>query len=468
MKILLAPQSYEARSKASTGARLVNLYAEPNPEGSKYPYTLYNTEGAVTFCDLGTTKEVQGMQKMGSLLYAVSGNEVFTVTEAGVKASIGTITGTEGRVDLSNNGTQMTLINPDGDGWVVTSSSVTAISDGDFPDANAVTFLDGYTIVSTAGSGQFNISGLLDSTLWDALDFATAEEAPDNLVRPYAFNSALWLFGEDSTEPYYNSGNADFPFEQISGAANTTRGLGAKFAVSQEDNGLFFLGNDRVIYRIVGYTPQRISNHSVEKALQGYSTVSDCFSFVLILDGHKFVVFTFPTANATHVYDIATGFWHERTTLVGGIEKRWRANCHASFAGKQLVGDYLNGKIYELSPTVYTEDGNTIERIARGSVVWLDGKRLIHDWVRLDIDAGVGLATGQGSDPQVMMRFSDDGLNTFSNEAWRSFGAIGEYKKKSIWRRIGHAFERIYEFKITDPVPVRITGCYAGIRMGRE
>lgn len=467
MKILLGAQSYEARSEGSTGDRLVNLYAEPNPEGSKYPFTLYNTVGMnEEFADLGTNKSVDGAQKMGSLLYAVSGNEVFKVTTAGVVTSLGSMTGTEGRVDMSNNGTQMSILTPDGEMWVATSSSLSKVTDGDFPTSCSVTFLDGYTIVAKEDSGQFNISALYDPTSWDALDFATAEETPDNLVASRGFNGALWHFGESSLESYYNSGNADFPFEQIQGAVNTTRGCGAKFSIVQEDNGLFFLGDDRIVYRIKGRSPLRISNHALEVALNGYATVSDAFSFIYDIDGHKFYTLTFPTENKTWEYNIATGMWHERTTLIGNEPKRWRANCYEFFNNKQLVGDGTNGKIYVLSPTVYTEVGGSIERIAQGSVQWKDGQRITYDRVRLDMDAGVGLITGQGSDPQVMMRYSDDGLKTWSNEKWRSFGKIGEYFKRAVWRRLGTARERIFQFRITDPVPVRITGCYTKARIG--
>jgi hypothetical protein len=465
---MLAYQSYVGRSAGATGQRLVNLYAEPNPEGSKYPFTLYNTPGTVEWADLGTNKAVQGMQKMGSLLYAVSGNEVFKVTSGGVPTSLGTITGTEDRVVMSNNGTQMSILNPDGDMWVATSSALTAVSDTDFPQASAVTFLDGYTIVSVAGTGQFNISSLYDSTVWDALDFATAEEAPDNLVAPRGFNGALWLFGVDSLEAYYNSGNADFPFEQIAGAVNTTRGCAARDTIVQNDNGLFFLGNDRIVYRIEGYSPKRISTHAVETAMSGYATISDAYSLIYEIDGHKFLTLTFPSENKSWSMDIATGWWHERTTLIGGLPKRWRANCHESFADKSLVGDGTNGKIYELSADVYTEAGSTVERIVQGTVQESEDKRITYDSVFLDIDPGVGLTSGQGSDPQVMMRYSDDGLNTWSNERWRSFGKIGEFLKRPIWRRLGTARRRIFEWKITDPVKVRINGAYAKGRMGAE
>lgn len=473
MRILLGYQSYLQRSKASTGQRLVNLYAEKNPEGSKYPFTIYNTPGYVVggFVDTGSSKPIQGMRKMGGLLYVVTGNEVFKVTTAGVKTSLGTITiaSTDERVMMTNNGTQMTILTADGTAWAVTSSTFAQITDPDFPSSSSVTTLDSYTIASKVDSGQFNISSLLDTTAWDALEFATAEEKPDNLVRVFAFNGALWLFGEESYEVYYNSGNAEFPFDQIAGAVNTTRGCAAKHSVVESDNRMFFLGDDRIVYSVIGYNVTVASQNSgVESAFNDYTTVSDAFAFVTELDGHKFYNILFPSENAAWALDLLSGSWSERESRVGDNPGIWSANAHEKFAEKQLIGHNANGIVYELSPTTYTEDGTTIERIVDGSVQWKDGQRITYDRVRLDMDAGVGLATGQGSDPQVMMSYSNDGGQTFSNEKWRSFGKIGEFIRRAIWRRLGAARERIFRFKITDPVPVRITGCYANGRIGRE
>ena len=465
MKLRLPYQTYKQRSKAITGNRLVNMYAEENPPESKYPYTLYHTPGFKEFADLGTAKGIQGMQIMGGLLYAVSGNEVFKVTTAGTPTSLGSITGTEDRVDLANDGTNMTIINPDGLGWYTTSSTLTAISDGDFPTASSVTFLDGYHIVSKTSSGRFYISSTYDPSSWDALDFATAEETPDNLVRVFSFNSALWLFGTTSYEVYYNSGNADFPFNQIQGAVNTTRGLAARSAIAQEDNSLIFLGDDRIVYRVEGYNPVRLSTYAVESALQGYTVISDAFGFIYTQDGHKFFVLSFPTESATWVCDLSNGLWHERDYQP--TEGMWRANAKEDFAGKVLIGHATNGKIYELDYDTHTEDGTVIQRIVEGSVVFDDEGRITHHKVRLDCDAGVGLASGTGADPQVIMTYSDNGGKSYSNERWASFGKIGEYTKRAIWRRNGQSRERTYKFEMTDPVPWRVTGAYVDARIDR-
>jgi hypothetical protein len=73
-------------------------------------------------------------------------------------------------------------------------------------------------------------------------------------------------------------------------------------------------------------------------------------------------------------------------------------------------------------------------------------------------EPGVGLATGQGADPQAMLRWSNDGGATWSNENWRSIGKGGEYRARAIWRSLGRARDRVYELTVTDPVKRVIVG----------
>ena len=61
--------------------------------------------------------------------------------------------------------------------------------------------------------------------------------------------------------------------------------------------------------------------------------------------------------------------------------------------------------------------------------------------------------------PQVMLRWSDDGGHTWSNEHWRSMGGVGEYGKRVLWRRLGMTEklrDRVYEISGTDPVKIAI------------
>ncbi len=507
MKILLGYQSFQSESKSAVGQRLLNLYAEKDPDiagitasshkgmqfmvGSKYPWTLYGTPGQKLWLDTLTGATVQGMQTMGGNLYVVAGNQVFMITPKKVITNYGTITGGGDVVTMANNGLQMTITSSDGTAYVI-GQAVSTWADGtpaqwadgtpatwaateviditNFPNFTPVSstcYLESYNIFSTKDSIQFFISNNYDALTYPG-SFASTISSPSDIVRLFSFGGALWLFTKDSYEVWQNTGAAAFPFELIPNSANTTRGLAAEYSLAQDNNSMYMLADDGVVYTFTNYTPQRISQHGVETAIQRYRDtvgIADAIGFTYTQRGHKFYCLTFPSAQATWVYDIAQSLWHERESFGVG---RWSPNAIAEFAGEILVGDFKNGKIYSLDLETYADEEGPITRIAEGATTWEEGLRISHDLIRLDADMGVGLTDGQGSDPQVMMQHSDDGGNTWSPERWTSLGKKGEYKQQAVWRRNGQSRQRIYRFKITDPVPVVINGAYADVRMGRR
>jgi hypothetical protein len=234
------------------------------------------------------------------------------------------------------------------------------------------------------------------------------------------------------------------------------------------DNGLFWLGRDRrgqgIIYRANGYTGVRISTHAVEWQIQQYSDLTDAIGYTYQQDGHSFYVLIFPNANTTWVYDAATQVWHERAGFIDGEFTRHRSNCQMAFNNLVVVGDYQNGNIYAFDLDDFSDNGG-IQKWLRSWRALPTGtntlKRTTQHTLQLDCESGVGLNLGQGSEPQVMLRFSDDGGHTWSNEHWRSMGKIGEYYKRVIWRRLGMTVklrDRVYELSGTDPVKITIMG----------
>ena len=317
------------------------------------------------------------------------------------------------------------------------------------------------SIFNRATTGQFFISGLNDVT-FDALDIATAEGSPDDLVGIISDHRDLWLFGTKTTEVWFNSGNADFPFERIQGAF-IEHGCAAAFSIAKMNNTVFWLGQDDkgkgVVYMATGYQPQRISTHAVEQAIQGYSNISSATAYAYQQDGHFFYVLNFPSAGTTWVFDSSTGFWHERVYNNAGTLERHRGDCYAFAHGKHVVGDYANGKLYELSLTTYTDDSVGIVRQRVSPHVTSGDRWIYYNSFQLDIVTGVGLdGTGQGTDPQAMLQFSDDGGHSWSNEKWVDIGAIGQRKTRAKWNRLGRSRDRVFKITITDPVPVTIIG----------
>lgn len=458
-----ALQAYESRSKPVSAQQLVNLYPENNPQESKTPVTLHGTPGLSLFATVGSGP-IYGMKLMRSLVYVVSGDEVYTLSSDGTSALLGTLShSVRDIVDMAENGTQMVMVLPTGEAYVATTSSLAQITDADFPEnVESVDFMDGYHIFSKDATDQFLISALNDATSYDPTDKSAAEDESDNIVRMFAEHEELWAMGEETIEVFVNTGNEDFPFERLTNT-KIERGLAAKMSVAADDNAIFWLGEDRIVYRTNQYTPVRISTHAIEEAIRKYTTISDAHAFIYTQGGHKFYILTFPTEEATWIYDIATKVWHERRSFE---LDRWRVNRHSAAFGKNLVGDYVNGRIYELDLDAYTDNGDTIQRIAAGVPIFNNTGRMIVDRFRLDFEAGVGLTTGQGSDPRVMLEFSDDGGRTWSNEKWRDIGKLGKYKNRAVWRKQGQTRERVYRITVSDPVKVAISGAYVDLRRG--
>jgi len=467
MRIPFLGGSGHARSVSVNATRTVNLYAEMDAEG-KSQIALYGTPGLVQFATTHAA-EVRGLYEAAGRLFSVVGNTFYEVSSAGVATNRGTLTSVNGPVSMADNGLMVALVDgANGYRFTLTANVFAQIADPDFPAADRIAFQDGYFIVNDAGTGSFFITSLYGTDV-DPLDFATAEGAPDPLISLICDHRELWLFGDESTEVWFNSGAVDFPFERINGAF-LEMGCGAAHSVAKLDNSVYWLTQDKrghgQVVRAQGYQPKIVSTRAVEFAIDGYATISDAIAYTYHQEGHAFYVLTFPTANATWCLDVTTGLWHERMYW-DGAENRHRGNCHAFCFGRHLVGDHANGKIYELDLSAYTDDGAALRAIRRTQHQHAQGKRLFWSALQIDIEAGVGLVTGQGSDPQMMLRWSDDGGKTWSSEHWRDMGKIGEYSRRAIWRRLGQSRNRVYEVAITDPVKRVIIDAWADVEAGQ-
>ena len=461
-----------ARSVNAANNRMVNLFPEAVPEGSggKEAGFLSRCPGLSLLQTVGTgpIRALWAHQTNGSDFYVVSGSSVYKLT--GVNATptlLGTVTGT-GPVSIADNGTQIFFAcNPDGYIYNESTNVFAKITDPDFPGAVTVQYLDGYFVFNEPDSQLLWITALLDGTSIDPLDFASAEGSPDGIVAVAVTHRELWVFGTDSVEVWYDAGTADFPLARISGAFNEI-GCVAPYSVAKLDNTLYWLGTDArgqgIVYKANGYTGARVSTHAIEYAIQSYSTISDAVAYTYQQDGHAFYVISFPTAGKTWCYDVATNLWHERAGFSNGQFTRHRSNCQCNFGGTIIVGDYLDGRIYSFDLDVYADD-DQVQRYLRSWRAIPAGQnnlnRTAQHSLQLDCESGVGLNTGQGSDPQVLLRWSDDGGHTWSNEHARSLGAIGATGQRVIWRRLGMTLklrDRVYEVSGTDPTKIAIVG----------
>jgi hypothetical protein len=392
---------------------------------------------------------------MGTNLYVVSGSELYAVTSAGVSTLLGTIDG-GGISSMAHNGTQVCIIS----GTYSYSANLAGVSTLAIAQCAGVAVQDGYGIFAESNSQRFFISAINDFTTFDGTEFALANAVPDNLTGIVNVNRETWLFGEKTVQVYYNSGNPDFPFSRIA-AGVIQRGTNSPRTICQNQGHVFWLGEDLRVYVSNGYQPEAISTHPIEREIATYISPEDASAFIYEQEGHTFYVLTF--TERTWVFDVSTGLWHER---VSETLDYWRARTYERYFGLHLVGDAVTGALYTLDLGAYTDDGSTIRRVAVSPPIHADTMFATMTEVRVDAETGVGLASGQGSDPQMMLRWSDDGGNTWSNEHWRSLGNIGYRGSRATWRRLGQFRQRCLELSVSDPVKVAILDVFVDAEGG--
>jgi len=417
-------------------------------------------------------------------IYSQQATYTVATVAAGVVTALTTVSngvytvvpGTPSQTTTSGNGTGLTLTLTFGTGtggtgsYVVSTSqtvasttlyalnfSIMPANDGPFTGATVVDVVDNYFVYNRPNTQQWGASSPL-SSISPALSFSSKDGAPDNLVSMIVDHREVYLIGETSSEVWVDSGLFPFAFQRIPGTS-TQHGIAAAFSIARLGNSFAYLSKnirgDGQIMMMNGYMPTRISNHAVEYSIEG-GFISDARAWTYLIEGHEVYVVSFPTLDLTWAYDIASGMWHKWLWVDNqNVFHRHRGNCHSHFQGINLVGDHSNGQIYMLDPNNYTDSGNEIRRVRRAPHLISDYQRQYFSELQIHFQPGVGLP--DGSVPQAMCRWSDDGGSTWSNEHWSSIGVQGAYKNRAIWRRLGQSRDRIFEVVVTDPINAVIT-----------
>jgi hypothetical protein len=353
--------------------------------------------------------------------------------------------------------------------------NVESLASGGFNSGVHCVNLDGYFIKNKNNTGEFYYSYLRDGLTWDILDYFTAEGTPDNIVTLGKINNELWVFGSKTIEVWYDTGNTDALFQRIS-QGFIDIGCAAEWSVATMGNTIFWLGSSSqghgIVWMASNYIPQRISTHAIEYIIgqiNKESTIADAEAYCYQEEGHFYYVLTFPSGNRTLVYDLKTSLWHERGEWdsLDGRMNRHRGSLFSFWNGKNYLCDYQNTNIYNLDLDTFTDNGKMIRRVRTGPHIRNDRKRLFHREFEIDIERGVGLTSGQGSNPLIVLYFSDDGGKTWSNGIPLNMGKIGEYLVRAHTHRLGMSRDRVYRLVITDPVKCVLVSARADIEVER-
>jgi len=457
---------------------------------------VYGTSPATyTVTSIGAGGAVTGLTRTNSGSYtSTPTNNVSTSTNGGgtgltLTLTFGTGAGGIGTYVISNSQTVAS------ETMYALNFSILPLSDGAFNAANTVDIVDNYFVYNKPGSQEWAASNPL-SPITSPLSFSSKDGAPDNLVSLIVDHREVYLLGEASSEVWVDVGTFPFPFQRIPGTS-TQHGIAAKFSMSRVGNSFAYVSRNirgqAQIMMMNGYIPQRISTHAVENTLTD-QYIDDAIAWTYQLEGHEVYVVSFPTLDLTWAYDVATEMWHKWLWVDNNnIYHRHRGNCASLFQGQVLVGDYSNGQIYQLDSTNYTDNGQNIRRLRRAPHIVTDLQRQYLEELQIQFQPGVGttglssktqgifinspyyiaptdtliitsdetLILGQSNqvglqttttNPQAMLRWSNDGGSTWSNEHWVKIGQLGKYKNRAIWRRLGWSRDRVFEVVVTDPV----------------
>jgi hypothetical protein len=475
-KIPLFGPGLKGKSVDIDAQERVNVYPELESPDAKNVKSLHHTPGLNLFKNINTSACRGMFASAKARLFVVSGTAFVELGTDGTQTSRGTLSSSTGMVTFAENTHEILIADLTAlKGWIfdTDTNTFTEITDSDYPGGSHVVHINGRFVVNEPSTGKFYWSDAEDGFTWGALNFATAEGSPDDLLALASCRNELYLVGGNTIETWYDTGNASSLYLKMPGTLKN-KGTAAKFSVVSFQDRVFYLGSgaegQNVVWMSQGYEPIRISTNAIEYEIRTYSDISDAVGWVYKIEGHSFYVLTFPTGDATWAYDLDTGLWHEMGHLntVTGYNGRHLGLCSAFFNSKNYIGSYEDGVssgVFEFSFDYYTDNGQEIKRIFTLPHIHDDRKRFFYDSFELDMECGVGLIDDgdQGHDPQAMLQISNDGGHTWGNELWADIGKLGTYRTRVKWNRLGRARDRVFKVTISDPVKVVVIAAHVDV-----
>lgn len=397
----------------------------------------------------------RGDAVMAGVRYVINGTTLFKEDSNYTRTSLGTVSGSD-RAIFANDGTNL-YFTANNSLYKYNGSTVSTVSQSVVTNPSSIMYIN-KTFIITGDNGLFATSDAGDGDTYNALNFAEAETQPDPLLRAYYFSQLIYLAGSKTIELHRYSGSGNPPtIRQDTSLVNV--GIIGKHAIANTDQYLYWMGDDRKFYKCVASSYQSINSLGISHIVSRFTTVSDCVASAFVLDGQDFVLFKFPTEGAALLYSETLNYWVE---LSSGTNKNARASWYGESVsncyGKNLVTDYRNGNTYELDPATYTDNGETTLHIVSG--INFTGElinhvgRIITRQMFIDMQVGVGLASGQGSAPVLMCEFSQEGGEVWLSEQFVDIGVMGDYTKRVQFDQFANGYEIKARVMWSDPVPI--------------
>lgn len=293
-----------------------------------------------------------------------------------------------------------------------------------------------------AADGRFYWSDVDDPSSIDGASFATAEAKPDGFARAIVVVDRMYIFGFETIEPWYLTLDPLVPF-QPSTSARMDVGAFSRDGFVEEDGRIYFVSNKRQVFLLAGALTQ-IADDSVLEAINTGAMENIALSIVYI-GGREFLMLTDKDED-TYAFDGAN--WY-----------RWRRHRKVSMNiaatiikdGVTYASDMTSGDIFTMDSSLNADVDGFMERVVSAYYPLAAG-RVRNSDVSLQTARGVG--TLAVIDPQVELRYADDGGYHFSNWAAKPLGKMGRFGSRPRWNSLGfrRPYGRVYELRCTDDV----------------
>jgi hypothetical protein len=485
-----------------------NLYTEISPTSTtKQPYYFIKIPGLRLLSPETSATSIGGCRGLftasNNSTYICNSNKVMRLLENGSRELIGTIGTYTGNISFADNGTQMMIV--DGmNGWIYdfTTATFTKITDQYFPGnndqsaPNTVVCIDTYFIVNIPSTNSYywsnsyyqylddatqiyeNFNPAVVNGYWTPLQSGQKIARAGNILKVLDTNNMLWLFGNNSIEVHYNTGNPPQIWARYQSAILEV-GLAAKDSPARYANNIFWLGSDKNgaigVFVNDQYSPKRISTRGIEQIINLMPKYTDAVGYVYSQSGHTFYILQFLSAKKTLVFDIITGAWHERTYLDKdtGDLSCWKGMFSAFNFSENIVGDLDTDAYYWLDQQYYQNDDpdgvgvNYIKCQKTTSILWSNGNRIkihsIQPMLQQGTGTNINTVAGVGQDPTMQIAISRDSGNSYSTERMVSIGRMGQYGYRSRSLTWGIGRNIVFKLTVTDPVQVIIVGLLADV-----
>lgn len=454
----------KSKSAVVTSQRRLNCYYEVREDGDKSKVVVYGTPGLVPFFQAANSPLGAPMRAMfgtQSDLFVISYNLFQRISPNGTFIDGAIINTNSGLCSIALLQDQVIFVDGSVGYRYIPSVPVFNTLGGSFPNgARTIAQVSGFFVAEQPSSQRFWVSNFGDGNTWGALSFASASAYSDNILAVDNLGGNLIIFSEQHMEFWQNAGLTPQPFVPILSATNEY-GLAAIFSRAHVDQSICFLVQTREgqvqIGQLNGFRVDIVSTADLDYVMNQFTTVSDAVGLSYERGKHKFYQITFPTANRSFLLDCSTRLWSEVQTGPSIVPSRHWGHLSTYYAGSVIISDYATNQVYKMSDDVYTDNGQTIVREIVTRHVMSDFNRIRISLLYLDMETGVGLQTGQGSNPQIMLQYSKDNGRTWSAERWVSSGLVGQYLTRVLWRRFGSTRDATFKIRMTDPVKFVIT-----------